>query len=185
MKKIVLTFGLIGGVMISALMLATVPFAKQIGFDKAQYVGYTVMVLSFLMVFFGIRSYRENVGNGYITFGRAFAIGALITLITSLCYVITWEVVYFKLMPNFVQDYANYLVEKMREAGATQQAIDAKMQEMRDFKQLYDNPLLNPLITLIEPVPVGLLITFISSLLLRRKRTHGSPTHDPAQRMAA
>ena len=185
MKKIVLTFGLIGGVMISALMLATVPFAKQIGFDKAQYVGYTVMVLSFLMVFFGIRSYRENVGNGYITFGRAFAIGSLITLITSLCYVITWEVVYFYLMPNFVQDYANYLVEKMREAGATQPAIDAKMQEMRDFKQLYDNPLLNPLITLIEPVPVGLLITFISSLVLRRRKTHGSPTHDPAQRMAA
>ena len=169
MKKIVLTFGLIGGVIISGLMLATVPFAKQIGFDKAQFVGYTVMVLSFLMVFFGIRSYRENVGNGYITFGRAFAVGALITLITSLCYVITWEVVYFNLMPNFVQDYANYLVEKMREAGETQQAIDAKMQEMRDFKQLYDNPFLNPLITLIEPLPVGLLITLISSIVLRRK----------------
>ena len=185
MKKIVLTFGLIGGVMISALMLATVPFAERIGFDRAQFVGYTVMVLSFLMVFFGIRSYRENVGNGYITFGRAFAVGALITLITSLCYVITWEVVYFKLMPNFVNDYANYLVEKMRAAGETQQAIDAKMQEMRDFKQLYDNPLLNPLITLIEPVPVGLLITFISSIVLRRKGSGSSPTHEPAQRMVA
>ena len=183
MKKIVLTFGLIGGVMISALMLATVPFAKQIGFDRAQFVGYTVMVLSFLMVFFGIRSYRENVGNGYITFGRAFAVGALITLITSLCYVITWEVIYFNLMPNFVQDYANYLVEKMREAGETQQAIDAKMQEMRDFKQLYDNPILNPLITLIEPVPVGLLITLISSLVLRRKGSQSSSTPAPAQRI--
>ena len=185
MKKIVLTFGLIGGVMISALMLATVPFAKQIGFDKAQYVGYTIMVLSFLMVFFGIRSYRENVGNGYITFGRAFAVGALITLITSVFYVLAWEVVYFKLMPNFLNDYASYLVEKMRAAGETQQAIDAKLQEMRDFKQIYDNPLLNPLITLIEPVPVGLLVTFISALLLRRKGTDQSPTHDPAQRMVA
>ena len=166
-------------------MLATVPFAKQIGFDKAEYVGYTVMVLSFLTVFFGIRAYREDVGNGYITFGRAFAVGALITLITSLFYVITWEVVYFKLMPNFVTDYANYLVEKMRAAGETQQAIDAKMQQMRDFKQLYDNPLLNPLITLIEPVPVGLLITFISSLVLRRKGSGSTPTREPAQRMAA
>src|SRR5688572_18356734 len=143
MKKTVLTFGLIGGVMISTLMLANVSFAKQIGFDKAELVGYTVIVVSFLMVFFGIRSYRENVGNGYITFGRAFAVGALITLMISLCYVITWEVVYFKLMPNFVTDYTNYLVEKMREAGETQQAIDAKMQQMRDFKQLYDNPFLN------------------------------------------
>ena len=48
-------------------------------------------------------------------------------------------------MPNFLNDYANYLVETMRAAGETQQAIDAKMQQMRDFKQLYDNPLLNPL----------------------------------------
>jgi amino acid transporter len=185
MKKTVLTFGLIGGVIISTLMLATVPFAKQIGFDRAEFVGYTVMLLSFLMVFFGIRSYRDNIGNGYITFGRAFAVGALITLITSLFYVITWEVVYFKLMPNFVTDYTNYLLEKMRAAGETQQAIDAKMQQMRDFKQLYDNPLLNPVITLIEPLPVGLLITLISSLVLRKRGSDSSPTHEPAQRMVA
>ena len=185
MKKTVLTFGLIGGVVISALMLATVPFAKQIGFERAEFVGYTVMVLSFLMVFFGIRSYRDNVGNGYITFGRAFAVGALITLITSLFYVLTWEFVYFKLMPNFVADYTNYLLEKMRAAGESQQAIEAKMQQMRDFKRLYDNPLLNPLITLIEPVPVGLLITLISSLVLRKKGSGSSPTHEPAQRMVA
>src|SRR6266705_1707453 len=49
-------------------MLGSIPFAKRIGFDKAEFVGYTIMVLSFLMVFFGVRSYRENVGDGYITF---------------------------------------------------------------------------------------------------------------------
>src|SRR5437879_11356741 len=108
MKKTVLTFGLIGGVVISALMLGTLPFATKIGFDKSQFVGYTIMVLSFLMVFFGIRSYRENIGGGTISFGRAFAVGALITLITSVCYVLTWAIMYFMLMPTFAYDYANY-----------------------------------------------------------------------------
>jgi hypothetical protein len=183
MKKIVITFGLIGGVMISALMLTTVAFAKQIGFDRSIFVGYTVIVLSFLMVFFGIRSYRENVGNGYISFGRAFAVGGLIMLITSVCYVLSWEVVYFNLMPDFLTDYSNHLVEQMRAAGETQQAIDAKQQEMRDFKKLYDNPFLNPLITLTEPLPVGLLVTFISSLVLRRKKVNDSPEKGPAQRV--
>ena len=112
MKKTVLTWGLIGGVVISALMLGSIPFARKIGFDKAEFVGYTIMVAAFLMVFFGIRSYRENVGGGTISFGRAFAVGALITLITSVCYVVTWEIMYFKFMPNFMNDYANYLVEK-------------------------------------------------------------------------
>lgn len=185
MKKIVLTFGLIGGVMISVMMLGTVPFAKQIGFDKGVFVGYTIMVLSFMMVFFGIRSYRENVGGGTISFGLAFAVGALITLITSIFYVLTWQVVYFKLMPNFANDYGSYLVEKMRAAGDSQQLIDAKLEEIKQFKQLLDNPLTNSAITFIEPIPVGLLITLVSSLILRRKETDPSPSQQPVQRMVA
>ena len=187
MKKTVLTFGLIGGVVISVLMLGTIPFAEKIGFDKAEFVGYTIMVLSFLMVFFGIRSYRENVGGGTISFGRALAVGALITLITSVFYVLTWEVMYFKLMPNFVNDYSNYLVEKMKAAGANQQAVDAKLQQVKQFKQMYDNPFVNAAISFVEPLPVGLIITLISSLILRKKDrdTGPSPSREPAQRMAA
>ena len=101
MKKTVLTFGLISGVVSSLLMLLTVPFIDRIGFDRGVFVGYTAIVLSFLLVFFGIRSYRENVGGGEITFGRAFTVGILITLISCAFYVLTWEVVYFKIMPDF------------------------------------------------------------------------------------
>lgn len=91
MKKVVLTFGLISGVLCSLMMAATVPFADQIGVDKSKFVGYTILVLSFLLVFFGIRSYRDTAGNGPITFTKALALGISITLITCLCYVVTWE----------------------------------------------------------------------------------------------
>src|SRR5207249_9709096 len=132
MKKIVVTFGLISGALMAGFMFATLPFHNKIGYDKwGLVVGYTSMVLAFTLVFFGIRSYRENIGGGKISFGRAFAVGALITLITSICYVVTWEVMYFKLMPNFVNDYTTYLIEKMKAAGASQQMIDAKLQEMK------------------------------------------------------
>ena len=70
MKKTVLTFGLISGAVSSVLMLSTALLLDRIGFDKGVIVGYTGIVLSFLLVFFGIRSYRENVGGGQITFGR-------------------------------------------------------------------------------------------------------------------
>ncbi len=110
MKKPVLTFGVISGVVSSILMLATVPFLDRIGFDKALIVGYTAIVLSFLLVFFGIRSYRENVGGGQISFGRALSVGLLITLISCVFYVVTWEIVYFKLMPGFAEKYTNYMM---------------------------------------------------------------------------
>jgi len=89
MKKTILTFGLISGALSSLMMVATVPFADRIGFDKAEVVGYTAIVLSFLLVFFGIRSYRDNAGNGQITFTKAYAVGIPITLISCIFYIVT------------------------------------------------------------------------------------------------
>jgi hypothetical protein len=169
MKKTVLTFGLIGGAIMAALMFATLPFVDKIGFDKGAIVGYTTMVLAFMLVFFGIRSYRENVNDGHITFGRAFAVGILITVVACVCYVIAWEIIYFKFMPDFADKYAGYMIEKVRASGASQQVIDAKLQEMKSFKAMYDNPFINAAITFTEPFPVGLIVTLISAAILRRK----------------
>ena len=54
MKKTVLTFGLISGAVSSAMMLVTLPFHERIGFDNAEIIGYTTMVLAFMLVFFGV-----------------------------------------------------------------------------------------------------------------------------------
>ena len=67
-------------------------------------IGYTTMVLAFLLIFFGVRSYRDNVAGGTVRFGRAFAVGALIAVVASLCYVATWEVIYYKFAPDFVHE---------------------------------------------------------------------------------
>ena len=169
MKKTVLTFGLISGAVSALMMLATLPFIHRIGFEKGLVVGYTAIVLSFLLVFFGIRSYRDNVGNGSITFGRAFSVGILITLISCAFYVVTWEIIYFKLMPDFAERFTNYAVEQVRASGGSQQMIDAKIQEMKDLVVTLNNPLMNAAYTFIEPFPVGLLLTLISAAILRKR----------------
>ena len=106
MKKTVLTFGLISGGISAVMMLATVPFMHKISGDKALIIGYTTIVLAGLLVFFGIRSYRDNVSGGKLTFVRALAVGILISLFSNCFYVATWEVVYFKFMPDFAEKYA-------------------------------------------------------------------------------
>ena len=169
MKKTVLTFGLISGALSSLMMVATVPFADRIGFDKAEVVGYTAIVLSFLLVFFGIRSYRDNAGNGQITFTKAFAVGISITLISCIFYVVTWEVLYFNFLHGFMDKYGAYVVEKLRASGASPAAVQAQLQQLKKFKELYDNPLFNAVMTFIEPFPIGLVITLISAAVLRRK----------------
>jgi hypothetical protein len=169
MKTTILRYGVYSGLTISVLMAGTVPFADQLSHGSgAMLLGYTTMVLSFLLVFFGIRACREQVG-GHISFGRAFLVGLAITLISCLFYVLTWEVIYYNFMPDFMDKYAAHMVEKARAAGATAEAIQAQMQEMQRFKEMYANPLFNAAITILEPLPVGLAITLISAAVLRRK----------------
>jgi hypothetical protein len=67
MKKTVLTFGLISGAIMALMMFATLPFIEKIGFAKGVIIGYTTMVLSFLLVFFisrkrGRRDYHVRPG---------------------------------------------------------------------------------------------------------------------------
>jgi Protein of unknown function (DUF4199) len=172
MKRIVLVFGLISGAISSAMMFLTLPFMKSgaINSKNGETIGYTAIFLSFLLVFFGIRSYRENQGGGTITFGRAFSVGILITLISCLFYIGSWEIIYFKFMPDlFGKKYAARSIEAMREKGATEAAIAAKKIEMEKFKAMYDNPLINAAITFIEPFPVGLVVTLVSAAILRRR----------------
>jgi hypothetical protein len=176
MKKVVIVFGLISGVISSAMMFLTLLFInKRTGnFDNGYIVGYTSIFLSLLLVFFGIRSYRENAG-GTITFRRAFSVGILITLISCVFYVASWEVIYFKLMPDFADKYAAHAIGTMRQKGATDADIAAKKVEMEKMKAMLDNPLLNAAMTFIEPFPVGLIMTLVSAAILRRRSAAGTP----------
>ena len=173
MKKTVWTFGLIAGAILSRLMVATMSFIDRIGFDKGMVVGYTTMVAAFLLVFFGVRSYRDTVCGGTIGFGRAFLVGAAITAIASACYTATWEVLYFGFMPDFGAKYGEYAVQRARSQGKTEAEIAKTRAEMQQFQESYRNPIYNSAVTFLEPLPVGLLISLVSAGVLRRKRRGG------------
>ncbi len=174
MKKIVLKYGLISGAFCSLMMEVNVRIADRIGFDRGLYLGYTIIVLSFLLVFFGIRSYREAEGGGQITFARAFGIGMLITLITCVCYVVTWEIIYFNFMPDFMDKYGAYLIAKAKASGVSEAALQAKMAELARSKVLYNNVFYNSAETFMEPFPVGLLMTLLSAAVLRKRPRSGA-----------
>jgi hypothetical protein len=171
MKKNVLTFGLISGAIAALMMLVTIPFIGRVPFEYLTALGYTIFVTCFLMVFFGIRSYRENVGGGTITFGRAFKVGILITLISCVIYVISWEVIRHNFLPDFLEKYSNYMVEKQRAAGATQEQLNVMVHENQKFVEMYKNPFIRFASSMMEAFPVGLLMTLLSAWILKRKQS--------------
>jgi hypothetical protein len=142
-------------------------FLDTIGFDRGLYVGYTVIVISFLFVYFGIRSYRDNVLDGRISFAKGFQAGILITLISCACYVGAWLFTYQQFFPDFADKYAAYMVEDRRANGASAAEIEKTIEEGEEVKQMLANPFINAAVTFTEPFPVGLLITLISAAVLR------------------
>jgi len=170
MKRIVLVFGLISGAILSVTMIMSAVYADQSGVH-GYIIGYASMVVAFLLVNLGIRSYRDNVAGGALSFGRGFAVGICITILACLCYVASWEFVYHKFFPDFMDKYASYAIEKTRTSGATPAQIDAKVLEMTRAKEMYKNPFFRMAETFIEAFPVGLLFTLVSAGLLRRKRS--------------
>ena len=169
MKKTVLTFGSIAGVMIAFLMNAALLLSNRIGPGHSMPLGYTIMVASFLLIYFGIRSYRDNELGGRISFGRGFACGILITLITTVFYVVAWEIIFFNFIPHFMDSYFAAQIHHVQSAGLDPATTAARVAAIQHSQQLYQNPLVNAAYTFIEPFPVGLIITLVSAALLRRK----------------
>lgn len=180
MKNIILKSGLISGAVLGVLSAVSMPLCLSgvISFDKMEIVGYTAMVAAFLMVFFGIRRYRDTEGGGTITFGRAFKVGIGITIVACAVYVAAWEVVYWGFVPDFDDRYGAHVMESLRASGASAAELAAKQEEIATFKRLYANPTINAGITFMEVFPVGLMVTLVSALLLFRsgRRTTAGPS---------
>ena len=128
------------------------------------------MVIAFLMIYFGVRTYRDNVAGGRVGFGRALAVGLLITAVARICYVATWQLVYYRLAPDFLDKYSAYTIDKARKAGATDAAIAAQSKELANFSEMYKNPLMNVAVTFVEPLPVGVVFALVTAGVLCRRR---------------
>ena len=170
MKAIVIKYGLLSSLILCSAMAIIAPCLNGVvPFEYGEIAGYSSMVLAFLMVFLGIRSYRDKVAGGSITFGKAFKVGILISLVTAGFYVAVWEVVYWNFLPNFEKTYAEHLIQQKTKEGASAAELAETRAEMASFQKWYKNPFLNVGMTFLEVFPVGLVMTLVSAAILRRK----------------
>ena len=174
MKRIVWIFGLVAGAIMAAMMAITIQVMDQHD-GKALIIGYTTMIVAFLMVFVGIRTYRDNELGGAIAFGPAFKVGILIALIASTCYVAAWEVIYRTMVPDFMDKYAAQSIDRARASGATEAQLEVQKQKMAEMVVSYKNPVVRAGYTYLEVFPVGLVVVLVSAGVLSRKKSRSDP----------
>ena len=174
MRQTVIKFGLISGAILAFCMAVTFLLTQKLGLGHSLAVGYATMVVSFTVVYFGVRSYRDNGLNGRISFGTAFKTGFLISLITCVFYVAAWEVMYFGgMVGDFEKSYTESVLAKDRAAGASQAKLDSTAAKLKKDFANYRNPLYNSAMTFLEPLPVAVIFSLLSAFMLSRKRKDG------------
>jgi hypothetical protein len=175
MKRNILVFGLIAGAIVSAFMGTSMAISgcsagNQTSMLTSMVVGFAGMAAAFSFIFVGVKNYRDKQNNGIITFGKAFLMGLMISLIASTMYVATWAVEFHFFMPNFIDSYTDMQINQITASGKPDTEIQAAIAEARQVNDNYKNNLLFfAMYTYAEILPVGLIITIISALILRRK----------------
>jgi hypothetical protein len=182
MRKVVLTFGVISGLILAVLVWINTGWlcdGDLISLDYAMFIGYASMLIALTMVFFGIKSYRDNYAGGKVTFWKAVQIGLLISLIASVFYYLgatSYSVTHPGFDERFIAKWTEHEIGKIQASGGSQAEIDEAKQNVELMRTLFQNPLLFFVICLLELLPVGIIVTLVSAALLRRSDVLPAPS---------
>lgn len=167
MGRSIAVYGIISGVIVVIGMytgMAVVPEGGTMGMA----VGYLSMLVALSFVFIGVKRYRDVELGGVIGFGKGLAVGFGIAAISSLFYVLSWEVYNSYTGGTFMAEYIAGSIEKMRASGKSPAEIAKFAAEMQGFAEQYKNPFFRMAMTFMEIGPVALLMPLISAALLRK-----------------
>ena len=75
-----------------------------------------------------------------------------------------------------MENYSAHMLDELKASGANQIEIDKQTKEMANSAEMLKNPFFNAMMAYAEILPVGLIVTLISSLILRRKTVAAVPS---------
>lgn len=171
MLRNILVYGMIAGVIVAIPTFGLTVLLKD--HPPEQYgllIGYTTMLVALSAIFVGIKRHRDIEGGGIIGFWPAFGLGLGISVIAGILYCLSWEMALAVTGMDFAGDYARHLIEAERARGVSGPALAKFIAEMEAFKRNYANPLWRLPMTFTEIFPVGVLVSVVSSALLRNRR---------------
>ena len=169
MGRTILIWGLVGGVIVAVLMqLSPGRSCNDHMNPLAMWLGYLTMLIALSTILLGIKQYRDQVSGGVITFWRGLAHrarhradrrGDLRRRLGGL--------------PGHQRQGLHRRVQRRddRQGRRPRTPAPPKLAEIRaqaaQFQAIYDDPLLRFPMTMVEMLPVGVLVALVSAFLLR------------------
>lgn len=171
MLRKILVHGVIAGLVVGIpLFVLTVGWNGHRQLSGSVVLGYTIMLIALSAVFTGIKNYRDRDLGGVIGFWHAVGLGLGISLVAGIFYVAAWEAALAVTHWDFAGSYADATIAQAKAKGTTGAALAKLVDEMRQFRTEYANPLYRLPMSFTEIFPVGVLVTLVSAGLLCNSR---------------
>lgn len=170
MKKNILRYGLMSGICVALFMSFSIAYCySKNSFEGSMLLGYTAMLLSLSLIFVGVKNYRDKHNGGIISFGSAFLMALYMALIASTLYVVGWMIAYYNFFPDFMDKLEAYQLSSAKVSQMAPDEVAGVRAQIKTFKEWYATPIGVAGATYMEILPIGLVVSLITALILKRK----------------
>lgn len=173
MSKKILIYGLISGGSLTVLfLLSHMLFMKNFSaemWETGEIIGYSSMLLAMTAIFFGVKAYRDKILRGKISFGKAFSLGIGISSVASVIFGIYVYFLYTAIAPDLSGKMIEVYREKIKTSGQTHEVITKQLEEFDKEVPMWNNPFLQSLVMVVTVFFIGIIISLITAVILKKK----------------
>ncbi len=170
MKKYILIYGTIAGLVVICSMVLGIVASGGEGLTAGKIFGYMIMLVALSLIFVAIKQYRDKELGGVIRFIQGALLGLGISAVAGVAYVIVWEIYLSVTDYAFINDYTAAILEQAKAGGISDADYADKVAATDAMKASYANPIKRIPMTFLEIFPVGLLVTLVSAGILRNSK---------------
>ncbi len=159
------------GIIMGLINIGVSVLAYMFDLSLKTWVLWPSLLISILVLFFLLRSYRDHYNFGYISFGRSVGAGVIISIYAAIITAIYIYVLYAFIDPGLIGKTLALTEAKLVSKGLPEQAIEKAL----EFQAKMMKPWLTSLMGIINGVFSGLILSLIVSLFIMKK---GNPLLD-------
>lgn len=159
-------FALIG------VVYSLVIYFLDLSFNKVQ--GWIFLVIQIVVLFFLVKSYRDNFKYGAITYGEALGAGVIIFLYYAIIMAVFTYLLYAVIDPDLIDKQLAFIEEEMIKRGLPESAIEAGMK----FQTKIIKPAVMAPISIFGSMFQGLIMSLIVAAFVKKE---GNPLIDTPQ----
>ena len=158
-------FGLILGTILVALPL----IFYALGIEKNDVVqkvsGFLNVAIYAVLVFIGIKTTRDTIGNGFISFGAGFSAGMVISVLGSAISAVGTYLYFTVINPGII----TYIKMKQEEALYEKGLSDAEVEKIAANMDFFSSPAMMTGFTFLGFMLLGLVVSLICAAIIKKE----------------